>query len=142
MAGSQRAISQSLIDAECVAVSTCVANSGDHRKVVSHIFGRNKACTRDLPDELWIFWYRKHYQRFKYRAEDAENWHIIQLGLVRTQLQTFEDWGQVSSWTVALRREVITLQKKKYRGQISSPPFQTQNLWMSRSRQSGTAGRA
>ena len=56
----------------------------DHRKVVSHIFGRNKACTRKLPENLWILWCRKHYQRFKYRAEDAENWHTIQLGLVRT----------------------------------------------------------
>lgn len=92
------------IDTKCVAVSTCVANSGDHRKVVSHIFGRNKACTRDLPNDLWIFWCRKHYQRFKYRAEDSENWHIIQLGLVRNQLQTFEDWGQVRCWTITLRK--------------------------------------
>ncbi|KAF6218391.1 hypothetical protein HO133_005738 [Letharia lupina] len=92
------------IDTKCVAVSTCVANSGDHRKVVSHIFGRNKACTRDLPNDLWIFWCRKHYQRFKYRAEDAENWHTIQLGLVRNQLQTFEDWGHVRNWTIALRK--------------------------------------
>ena len=43
----------------------------DHRKVVSHIFGRNKACTRKLPENLWRLWCRKHYQRFKYRAEDA-----------------------------------------------------------------------
>ncbi len=92
------------IDTKCVAVSTCVANSGDHRKVVSHIFGRNKTCTRELPDNLWIFWCRKHYQRFKYRAEDAENWHTIQLGLVRNQLQTFEDWGEIHSWTISLRK--------------------------------------
>ena len=92
------------IDTKCVAVSTCVANSGDHRKVVSHIFGRNKACTRDLPDNLWIYWCRKHYQRFKYRAEDAENWHTIQMGLVRNQLQAFEDWGEVRSWTISLRK--------------------------------------
>ena len=92
------------IDSKCVAVSTCVANSGDHRKVVSHIFGRNKACTRGLPNNLWIFWCRKHYQRFKYRAEDAENWHTIQLGLVRNQLQVFEDYGQVRTWTIVLRK--------------------------------------
>lgn len=92
------------IDSKCVAVSTCVANSGDHRKVVSHIFGRNKACTRGLPNNLWIFWCRKHYQRFKYRAEDAENWHTIQLGLVRNQLQVFEDYGQVRTWIITLRK--------------------------------------
>lgn len=55
-------------------VSTCPANSGDHREVVSHIFGRNKACTRDLANDLWIYWCRKHYQRLKYRAEDSEGW--------------------------------------------------------------------
>lgn len=92
------------IDTKCVAVSTCVANSGDHRKVVSHIFGRNKACTRDLPDDLWIFWCRKHYQRLKYRAEDAENWNNIQLGLVRTQLEMFQNWGKVRCWTISLRK--------------------------------------
>ena len=92
------------IDTKCVAVSTCVANSGDHRKVVSHIFGRNKACTRELPNNLWIFWCRKHYQRFKYRNEDDEKWHTVQLGLVRQQLDTFEDWGEVRSWTIALRK--------------------------------------
>ena len=99
------------VDTKCVAVMTCVANSGDHRKVVSHIFGRNKACTRGLPNNLWIFWCRKHYQRMRYRAEDAENWHTIQLGLVRKQLQTFEDWGEVRFWTIALRKteqEAIT----------------------------------
>ena len=92
------------IDIKCVAVSTCVANSEDHRKVVSHIFGRNKSCTRDLPNNLWIYWCRKHYQRFKYRAEDAEKWHTRQMELVRQQLRIFENWGQVRSWTIALRK--------------------------------------
>ena len=87
-----------------MAVPTCLANSGDHRKVVSHIFGRNKGRTRALPDHLWIYWCRKHYQRLKYRAEDTESWHTRQLGLVRTQLQTFENWGQVRSWDIDLRK--------------------------------------
>ena len=53
----------------------------------------------------------------KYRAEDAENWHTIQLGLVRNQLQTFEDWGEVRSWTVALRKaEQDALNKEKKDG--------------------------
>ena len=100
------------IDTQCVAVSTCLANSGDHRKVVSHIFGRNKTCTRDLPHNLWIFWCRKHYQRMKYRAEDNENWHLRQMELVRDQLQIFDNWGKVRSWTIALRRaEDVALAK-------------------------------
>ena len=113
-------------DEKCVAVPTCLANSGDHRKVVSHIFGRNKSCTRDLPDNLWIYWCRKHYQRLKYRAEDSESWHTRQLGLVRTQLQTFEDWGQVRSWNIELRKaekDAIAKEDKKgvrYTNYISS----------------------
>ena len=113
-------------DDKCVAVPTCLANSGDHRKVVSHIFGRNKSCTRDLPDDLWIYWCRKHYQRLKYRAEDSESWHTRQLGLVRTQLQTFEDWGQVRSWNIELRKaekDAIIKEDKKgvrYTNYISS----------------------
>ena len=105
------------IDTKCVAVSTCVANSGDHRKVVSHIFGRNKACTRELPNNLWIFWCRKHYQRFKYRNEDDQKWHTVQLGLVRQQLDAFEDWGEIRSWTIALRKaEQDTLTKENKNG--------------------------
>lgn len=92
------------IDMKCAAVPTCVADSGDHRKVVSHVFGRNKTCTRELPNDLWIFWCRKHYQRFMYRAKDAENWHTRQLELVRKQLQIIEDWGEVRNWTIALRK--------------------------------------
>ena len=92
------------IDTKCMAVSTCVANSDDHRKVVSHIFGRNKACTRELPDSLWIYWCRKHYQRFKYRHEDLGTWHTRQMSLVGQQLQIFENCGQIPSWTIALRK--------------------------------------
>ena len=92
------------IDSQCAAVPTCIAGSGDHRKVVSHIFGRNKSCTRDLPHNLWIYWCRKHYQRLKYRAEDNDNWHLRQMELVCGQLQIFEDWGKVRSWTITLRK--------------------------------------
>ena len=92
------------IDEKCAAVPTCLANSGDHRKVVSHVFGRNKGCTRELPKDYWIFWCRKHYQRFKYRAEEAGKWHTRQLELVRDQLGRFENWGEVRTWTITLRK--------------------------------------
>ncbi|KAM0798986.1 hypothetical protein BDR22DRAFT_347971 [Usnea florida] len=105
------------IDNKCVAVATCLASSSDHRKVVSHIFGRNKACTRELPQDLWIFWCRKHYQRKKYRAEKHENWHTTQLGLVHEQLDKFEDWGKIDTWTIALRKtEQIALDKENKDG--------------------------
>lgn len=92
-------------DSKCSAVTSCLAKSCDHRKVVSHVFGRNKTCTREMPRNLWIFWCRKHYQRMKYRAEkDTGNWHIRQLGLVRKQLKIFDDWGLVRFWTITLRK--------------------------------------
>ena len=119
------------IDTKCEAVSTCLANSGDHRKVVSHIFGRNKNCTRELPNNLWIFWCRKHYQRMKYRAEDNENWHLRQMELVRDQLEIFEDWGKIRSWTITLRRaEQITLAKRdKENKEGTSNANQTTSCW-------------
>ena len=104
------------VDTKCAAVSTCIAKSGDHRKVVSHIFGRNKACTRELPKKLWILWCRKHYQRFRYRGHE-ESWNVVQLELIRKQLQIFEDWGQIRSWTVTLRRtERLALAKESENG--------------------------
>lgn len=106
------------IDSKCVAVPTCLANSGDHRKVVSHIFGRNKKCTLELPN-LWVHWCRKHYQRFKYRAEATGAWHLRQLDLVYYQLQIFEDWGKVRSWTIVLRKaEAVALAKMNHEAKM------------------------
>lgn len=91
-------------DPVCQAVTRCVAQSEDHRKVVSHIFGRNKACTRALPEDRWVKYCRKHYQRFCYRSAVQGNWNTNQLDLVRKQLQEFEDSGKVESWMIALRK--------------------------------------
>lgn len=93
-----------VVDPLCKAQPNCVAQSGDHRKVVSHVFGRNKRCTRKLPDNAWIMWCRKHYQRKRYRAEDDGIWHIRQLALVREQLDEFERLANVESWHVVLRK--------------------------------------
>lgn len=93
-----------VIDSRCKGAVNCVAQSGDYRKVVSHVFGRNKKCTRDLPKDAWILWCRKHYQRFKYRAEDDGNWMIQQLKFVREQLNGFERLSNVVSWDVTLRK--------------------------------------
>ena len=68
------------------------------------MFGRNKACTRQLPDHLWIYWCRKHYQRKKYVAEKKGRWHLKQLQLVHDQLQVFEDWGEIHAWNIVLRK--------------------------------------
>lgn len=93
------------VDSRCEAVARCRAGSGDHRKTVSHIFGRNKAATRGIPEDCWIKWCRKHYQRFTYRDSLAGNWHKHQLGLVREQIDRFENRTNVTSWKIALRKK-------------------------------------
>ncbi|KAI4255464.1 MAG: hypothetical protein LQ352_002557 [Teloschistes flavicans] len=81
----------------------CTLRSGDHRKVVSHIFGRNKRCTHQIPEECWIKYCRKHYQRQKYRRPD--DWPDTQLQLIDGQLDKMENWGGISSWTIAIRKK-------------------------------------
>ena len=92
------------INDHCKAVPACVTQCHTYRKIVSHIFGRNKACTQALPEAAWIFWCRKHYQRLCFRSNREGNWHLRQLLLVRQQLQQFEEKGLVESWTIALSR--------------------------------------
>ncbi|KAL8989617.1 MAG: hypothetical protein Q9169_008322, partial [Polycauliona sp. 2 TL-2023] len=81
----------------------CTLNSGDHRKVTSHVFGRNKRETYQIPEELWIKYCRKHYQRQKYRC--PQDWYETQLLLVDSQLTRLEEWGGVIDWTIQLRKK-------------------------------------
>ncbi|KAI4164233.1 MAG: hypothetical protein LQ342_002198 [Letrouitia transgressa] len=94
---------ETLIDSVCMAVDKCRAGSGDHRKVVSHIFGRNKQCTHAIPDECWIKYCRKHYQRMKFRSR--LEWKWTQLDLIGRQLNKMEDWGGIDHWTIGLRNK-------------------------------------
>ena len=64
----------------------------------------------------------------KYRAEDNENWHLRQMELVRDQLQIFENWGKIRSWTIALRKaEQVALTKKNKDGTTNTD--QTPACW-------------
>ncbi|KAL9045976.1 MAG: hypothetical protein Q9214_001077, partial [Letrouitia sp. 1 TL-2023] len=94
---------ETLVDSICMAVDKCRAGSGDHRKVVSHIFGRNKQCTHAIPDECWIKYCRKHYQRMKFRSR--LEWKWTQLDLIGRQLNKMEDWGGIDHWTIGLRNK-------------------------------------
>ncbi|KAL8966615.1 MAG: hypothetical protein Q9197_005885 [Variospora fuerteventurae] len=93
------------VDPICAGESegNCTLSSGDHRKVVSHIFGRNKRCTHQIPEDCWIKYCRKHYQRQKYRC--PADWFETQLTLVDSQIKRMEDWGGITSWTVAIRKK-------------------------------------
>ncbi|KAL8927035.1 MAG: hypothetical protein Q9208_002580 [Pyrenodesmia sp. 3 TL-2023] len=92
------------VDPVCAgeADGPCTLGSGDHRKVVSHVFGRNKRCTHQIPEDCWIKYCRKHYQRQKYRC--PADWFETQLILVDGQIDKMEAWGGISSWTIAIRK--------------------------------------
>ena len=97
--------------------STCMFKEGcdtgsQPRKAVSHIFGRNKMCTRLIPEHVWVRYCRKHYQRSRYR--EPKNWPRCQCDLVQKQIQRLEEWsaenerrgegGVVRTWGLAVRK--------------------------------------
>ncbi|KAJ5459639.1 uncharacterized protein N7458_001191 [Penicillium daleae] len=71
------------------------------RKIVSHLFGRNKASTKLFPDSVWVYYCRKHYQRARYRAEQ---WPFNQCELLMQSLDRMEQWGHVLCFELRLRR--------------------------------------
>ncbi|KAL8825447.1 MAG: hypothetical protein Q9191_004415 [Dirinaria sp. TL-2023a] len=91
----------------CEFMKKCNTGSRDYRKVVSHVFGRNKKCTTQLPDECWIVYCRKHYQRTRYRTTKAQtqSYFNVQIDLISRQLTRMEAWGGVLSWCIALRKK-------------------------------------
>ncbi|KAL8859046.1 MAG: hypothetical protein Q9178_004527 [Gyalolechia marmorata] len=104
----------------------CTLNSGDHRKVTSHVFGRNKRETHRIPEECWIKYCRKHYQRQKYRC--PADWFETQLLLVDGQLDRLEAWGGVIDWTIQLRkkeREIVDKENnyQAIHGRLPSGPL-------------------
>ncbi|KAI0472572.1 hypothetical protein GGR56DRAFT_571361 [Xylariaceae sp. FL0804] len=108
---------------KCMHQKDCQTNS-TLRKAVSHIFGRNKLCTRMIPDYVWVHLCRKHYQRSRYR--NAQEYAGTQCELVLTQIGLVQTWsdenrqsgrqGVVKDWSLSLRkREQNRLQKHKSR---------------------------
>ncbi|KAK9453027.1 hypothetical protein V1511DRAFT_451814, partial [Dipodascopsis uninucleata] len=84
----------------------CTGMPGDchtaapQRKVVSHIFGRNKRQTLAVPENMWVYMCRKHYQRESYRKE---TFPILQARLVLMQIDKLEEWGHVVNFAVKMR---------------------------------------
>ncbi|KAL8727490.1 MAG: hypothetical protein Q9166_006014 [cf. Caloplaca sp. 2 TL-2023] len=95
---------EAVVDPLCAgeADGQCTLGSSDHRKVTSHFFGRNKRCTHQIPEDCWIKYCRKHYQRQKYRR--PEDWFETQLLLIDAQLDKLEAWGGVMSWKICIRK--------------------------------------
>ncbi|CAK7208553.1 hypothetical protein SCUCBS95973_000141 [Sporothrix curviconia] len=91
------------------------------RKAISHIFGRNKLCTRMIPTSVWVHYCRKHYQRTRYR--NGGEYPQRQIGLVQLQIERVQSWSDLNSqqkrghvlkdWSLSVRkREQMRLETK------------------------------
>lgn len=89
---------------QCEFAGICPMGTEDettHRKIISHIFGRNKSATKVFPQYVWVHYCRKHYQRARYRAAQ---WPFTQCDLLLESLSRMEQWGGVQSFQLILRR--------------------------------------
>ncbi|KAK0108298.1 hypothetical protein ONS95_003114 [Cadophora gregata] len=95
----------------CMYIPNCDTGS-QLRKAISHIFGRNKMCTRLIPARVWVHYCRKHYQRSRYR--NPKEYAKLQCDLVQTQIRRVHEWslenasrglpGVVQDWGLAVRK--------------------------------------
>lgn len=109
------------VQPECMFGNSPCKTESTLRKAISHIFGRNKLVTRSIPDEVWVHYCRKHYQRCRYR--DIQGWAVKSADLVLLQIEHVERWsswntrhnkelGVVTGWTLTLRkREIARISK-------------------------------
>lgn len=98
-------------DVVCMYIPNCDTGS-QLRKAISHIFGRNKMCTRLIPQHVWVHYCRKHYQRSRYR--NPKEYAKLQCDLVQQQIRRVHDWsmtnlknkkpGTVQNWGLAVRK--------------------------------------
>ncbi|KAI0134669.1 ORP1 protein [Xylariales sp. AK1849] len=96
---------------KCMYVDNCDTGS-QPRKAISHIFGRNKLCTRMIPQHVWVHFCRKHYQRSRYR--NAQEYSKLQCELVQKQVRRVQAWsdenkasgraGVVQDWSLSVRK--------------------------------------
>ena len=95
----------------CMYIPNCDTGS-QLRKAISHIFGRNKMCTRLIPQHIWVHYCRKHYQRSRYR--NPKEYAKLQCDLVQKQIRAIREWsnanvqngaaGTVKDWGLAVRK--------------------------------------
>ena len=92
---------------QCSFCKNCPLMSADQheRKVISHFFGRNKKCTRAIPENVWAMFCRRHYQRSRYR--NVHNFGSVQMDLIRKTVENLEDWGEVAHFELTLRKRTM-----------------------------------
>ncbi|MCJ1389012.1 hypothetical protein MMC18_001865 [Xylographa bjoerkii] len=97
------------LEFRCTFVEGCILDSPD-RKVISHFFGRNKKCTRAIPEDVWAPFCRRHYQRTRYR--NVDNFGGVQLDLVRRTVENLQNWGGVAHFELILRKRAMQAIKR------------------------------
>ncbi|PKS05799.1 hypothetical protein jhhlp_007628 [Lomentospora prolificans] len=95
----------------CERVENCDTGT-DRRKLISHVFGRNKLCTRAIPQEVWVHYCRKHYQRERYRK--GPEYAKLQADLILVQIDRIQAWSDgnaaanegpiVKDWALSIRK--------------------------------------
>ena len=99
-------------DKECQAKRPCLLRESEFRKVISQFFGRNRTCTREIPEDYWILWCRRHYQRNRYIDRKLGVWHKTQLQKIRDQLDIFETIDRNLQWQITVSKKTLEEMKE------------------------------
>lgn len=78
--------------------------SSPMRKVISHIFGRNKVATAAITDEMIPKICRKHYQRARYRVGI---FGLMQWRLVQQVLRRVREEGKIQCFDISIRKRAV-----------------------------------
>lgn len=74
------------------------------RKVISNFFGRNKTSTKLIPDDVWHWMCRKHYQRDKYHSDNdaGKNTATWTADVISDQLTRLKLWRPDATFSVRI----------------------------------------
>ncbi|PIB03059.1 hypothetical protein CB0940_11768 [Cercospora beticola] len=91
-------------DLDCTSEQTSLPRATHGRKVISDFFGRNKAATKAIPDDVWRWQCRKGYQRAKYNADKngAEGHRRFFLSHLHHQMLRIKLWRPECTFVVQL----------------------------------------
>lgn len=91
---------QSYYDFICAGEPQACRGEQNIRKSVSHFFGRNKSCTKNITKDMWVLYCRKHYQRGRYNAQKEGIWGTVQHDQLVAQMEKFDRYFTCDNWEV------------------------------------------
>jgi hypothetical protein len=106
--GSEDELDDLMASGECSFLGFHCQLGGPTRRVVSHYFGRNKGCTRAIPDNIIPVFCRKHYQRARYRQAD-EDFTEMQMNLISLAVANMKELGTIVNFDLKLRKRAANL---------------------------------